>query len=265
MSSSGFFWPLPRRRTTRFFLRASAPSTATSAAAKPAARKRCAMACAAVVTLPTESVVLISISCLKISCASALAGSSVAAAPCASGASTASSTAGASDDTRRVMGSALREQLQKPVEELVALVERCDAEALVAPVRAVTVALDGQAGEGVGGQACRAGVHRIRGAGRHRGDHLKLGPQLPDHLFQRRHQLGQQRRRGKAALIGRLLAQLTLRGQPTDRDGRLGQHLDEYLADLLGGVARQYPAIDDGLGALRQGIVSVPSRHARGP
>ena len=33
----------------------------------PASRKRCAMASAAAVTLPTESVVLISISCLKIS------------------------------------------------------------------------------------------------------------------------------------------------------------------------------------------------------
>jgi hypothetical protein len=36
----------------------------------PASRKRCAKASAAAVTLPTESVVLISISCLKISSAS---------------------------------------------------------------------------------------------------------------------------------------------------------------------------------------------------
>src|ERR1035438_2704162 len=41
-----------------------------SLAGKPASRKRCAIASAAAVTLPTESVVLISISCLRMSCAS---------------------------------------------------------------------------------------------------------------------------------------------------------------------------------------------------
>jgi len=70
-------------RTTWFFLRSFGPSTATSAAGKPASRQRFATASAAVVTLPTESVVLISISCLKMSRARALASRSPGAAPAA--------------------------------------------------------------------------------------------------------------------------------------------------------------------------------------
>src|SRR5450755_2174196 len=46
---------------------------------KPASRKRCAMASAAAVTLPTESVELISINCLKMSCESFLVASSICA------------------------------------------------------------------------------------------------------------------------------------------------------------------------------------------
>src|SRR5436853_7515207 len=49
-----------------------------SAAGKPAALSRAATACAAVVTLPTESVVLISISSLKISLARASFGADCA-------------------------------------------------------------------------------------------------------------------------------------------------------------------------------------------
>ena len=67
MSSTGLCLAVPRSRTTRFFLRSLKPSTAMSAAGKPASRKRCAVASAAVVTLPTESVVLISTSCFRIS------------------------------------------------------------------------------------------------------------------------------------------------------------------------------------------------------
>src|SRR5579883_3351479 len=52
-------------------LRSFGPSTTTSAAGKPAWIRRSAMARAATVVLPIESVVLISMSCLRISCASA--------------------------------------------------------------------------------------------------------------------------------------------------------------------------------------------------
>src|SRR5271167_4443388 len=59
----------PRYLATMLPLRSLGPSTTTSALAKPASSSRCAMACAATVVLPTESVVFISMSCLKISCA----------------------------------------------------------------------------------------------------------------------------------------------------------------------------------------------------
>src|SRR5271154_3621988 len=54
-----------------------------SLSGNPASRKRCAMASAAAVTLPTESVVLISISCLKISSASRRVASSAGDSCCA--------------------------------------------------------------------------------------------------------------------------------------------------------------------------------------
>src|SRR5271168_5180162 len=60
---------LPRYRATMLPLRSLGPSTTTSAFANPASHSLCAMACAATVVLPTESVVLISMSCLKMSCA----------------------------------------------------------------------------------------------------------------------------------------------------------------------------------------------------
>ncbi len=50
-----------------------------SASANPASRNRCAIASAAAVTLPTESVELISISCLKMSCESFRVASSICA------------------------------------------------------------------------------------------------------------------------------------------------------------------------------------------
>ena len=50
-----------------------------SESAKPASRNLCAIASDAVLTFPTESVVLISINCLKISCASFLVASSICA------------------------------------------------------------------------------------------------------------------------------------------------------------------------------------------
>ena len=50
-------------------MRGLGPSTCTSSPAKPAPRSHAAIASAAVVVLPTESVVLISMSCLKMSCA----------------------------------------------------------------------------------------------------------------------------------------------------------------------------------------------------
>ncbi len=79
----GLRFPVPRKRTTRFFLRSFGPSTCRSFSVKPPVRNRWAMASAAVVTLPTESVVLISMSCLKMSRASRLVGSRLCA--CASG------------------------------------------------------------------------------------------------------------------------------------------------------------------------------------
>src|SRR5258708_32919339 len=52
-----------------FPLRSLGPMTTTSVLGNPASSNRFAMACAATVVLPTESVVLISINCLKMSCA----------------------------------------------------------------------------------------------------------------------------------------------------------------------------------------------------
>src|ERR1700682_5221697 len=77
MSSTGLCFPLPWRRTTKFFLRSFGPRMCRSLAGNPASRKRCAMASEAVDTLPTESVVLISISCLKMSWESCLLLSSI--------------------------------------------------------------------------------------------------------------------------------------------------------------------------------------------
>ena len=68
---------VPRRRATKFLLRSFGPKTCTSLAANPASRKRFAMASAATVVLPTESVVLISMSCLKMSRESRRVASSV--------------------------------------------------------------------------------------------------------------------------------------------------------------------------------------------
>src|SRR5258708_32040345 len=70
MNRMGLRFPVPRKRATRFFLRSLGPATITSFSKKPASRKRLAIASAAVVTLPTESVVLISINCFRISRAS---------------------------------------------------------------------------------------------------------------------------------------------------------------------------------------------------
>ena len=50
-------------RATKFPLRSLGPSTTTSSFGKPASSRRWAIALAATVVLPTESVVLISISC----------------------------------------------------------------------------------------------------------------------------------------------------------------------------------------------------------
>src|SRR5882762_9888251 len=69
------------KRTMRFFLRSFGPASLISASAKPASRKRLAIASAAVVTFPTESVVLISMSCLKMSCANCLVSSGTWARP----------------------------------------------------------------------------------------------------------------------------------------------------------------------------------------
>src|SRR5712672_1338279 len=52
-----------------FPLRSLGPMTTTSVLGNPASSNRFAMACAATVVLPIESVVLISINCLKMSCA----------------------------------------------------------------------------------------------------------------------------------------------------------------------------------------------------
>src|SRR5580704_5500041 len=60
---------VPRYRATMLPLRSLGPSTTTSALGNPASSRRFAMASAATVVLPTESVVLISMSCLKMSCA----------------------------------------------------------------------------------------------------------------------------------------------------------------------------------------------------
>src|SRR6266705_2163744 len=54
-------------RQIAFFFHSLGPATWKSFSAKPASSKRPASASAAAVTLPTESVVLISTSCLKIS------------------------------------------------------------------------------------------------------------------------------------------------------------------------------------------------------
>src|SRR5882672_10612974 len=67
MNRMGLRFPVPCKRTTRFFLRSFGPATWMSFSAKPPSRRRVAIASAAVVTLPTESVVLISMSCLKMS------------------------------------------------------------------------------------------------------------------------------------------------------------------------------------------------------
>src|SRR5271165_2227600 len=81
MSMGRSFDPdFPRYRATMLPLRSFGPITVTSAAGKPASRSRFAIACAAIVVLPTESVVLISISCLKMSCARVRADSSFGAA-----------------------------------------------------------------------------------------------------------------------------------------------------------------------------------------
>ena len=55
--------PVPRYRATRLPLRSFGPRTLTSCGANPAASSRLAIASAATVVLPTESVVLISMSC----------------------------------------------------------------------------------------------------------------------------------------------------------------------------------------------------------
>ena len=71
MISTGFFVlpALPRYLATILPLRSFGPSTTTSAAGNPASSNRFRIASAATVVLPTESVVLISINCLKTSCA----------------------------------------------------------------------------------------------------------------------------------------------------------------------------------------------------
>src|ERR1700723_2669794 len=63
-------------RATILPLRSLGPRTCTSLAGKPASRRRLAIASAATVVLPTESVVLISTSCLKMSRESCLVASS---------------------------------------------------------------------------------------------------------------------------------------------------------------------------------------------
>ena len=67
MRSTGRCAPVPCRRATRLPLRELGPNTRTLLEGKPALRRRSAMASAAIVVLPTESVVLISINCLKMS------------------------------------------------------------------------------------------------------------------------------------------------------------------------------------------------------
>src|SRR5580692_12079532 len=62
-------------RATMLPLRSFGPRTWTSLAGKPASSRRLAIASAATVVLPTESVVLISTSCFKISCESCLVAS----------------------------------------------------------------------------------------------------------------------------------------------------------------------------------------------
>src|SRR5712691_128777 len=79
MNRMGLRFPIPRKRATRFFFRSFGPATRTSPSANPASRRRLAIASAAAVTLPTESVVLISMSCLKMSRANCL----VCSRPCA--------------------------------------------------------------------------------------------------------------------------------------------------------------------------------------
>src|SRR5450432_3932636 len=59
----------PRSRATRLPLRGLGPSTVTSTEGKPASFKRFAIASAALVLLPTESVVLISINSWRIALA----------------------------------------------------------------------------------------------------------------------------------------------------------------------------------------------------
>src|SRR5579863_5008913 len=76
ISSIGLRAPVPCSRATMFFFRTVGPITSTSLAGKPASRSRFAIASAAVVTLPGDSVVSISMSCLKMSCANCFVASS---------------------------------------------------------------------------------------------------------------------------------------------------------------------------------------------
>src|SRR6185437_226380 len=75
--------PAARIRTTRFILFGSGPSRCTSSVEKPASRKRFSIALVAAVTLPLGvSVVLISMSCLKMSRASAFSAGDVVGSVC---------------------------------------------------------------------------------------------------------------------------------------------------------------------------------------
>src|SRR5580700_5732201 len=98
--STGLCSPLPFMRTTRFCLRSFGPNSCISEAANPPARRRLAMASAAAVTLPTESVVLISMSSLNTSRARALTAESVWGGAAAAAAETSTASESASERLR---------------------------------------------------------------------------------------------------------------------------------------------------------------------
>src|SRR5207302_470619 len=80
--------------------------------------------------------------------------------------------------------SARRDAPEIAVEKRLARVEGRHADALVAPVRALVVTVDGNSGDSVGRQAGGAGVDPVRGACMHVGYDLEARPPRGDRILQ---------------------------------------------------------------------------------
>ena len=108
----------------------------------------------------------------------------------------------------------------------------------IAAVSADVVAVDGGAGDSVGGQARAHGVDAVGGARGHLRNHRGARPHFGSDFLQRSKHVAAQRRRRKALAVGSAVGNVAEVVYVAHRNVRIGKYFDQLLPDFFGGVSR---------------------------